>query len=390
MPVGSAAAGDKNAAVTPGEQQPTFRAIFRVVTVVVVSALSLYLIYRLRQPIGWLLAAAFIAVAVTPPVNRLSKHMPRGAAIALIYVVVLIGVPVGMGALLVPPMVDQSTQLAQDLPRYAQEVTDFVERNDRLRELDAKYDITGSLEEQASQVPKHVGDAAKVLTNIGLGLVSSIFALVNILILSIFMLLGGRGWVNGFIGLRPVAEREHLRRTLEQTAKAISGYVQGALLIGVIAGVQTLIVLSILGVPFAGALAVVAGVASLIPLIGATIAAVLIGLIVLVTKSLTAVIIWAVWAIIYQQLENNIVQPQVQKRTVSVQPIVVLIAVLFGSTLLGIGGAIVAIPAAAAIQITIAEWRDWRRTQLLIHTGEIADHNDDALAGEDPEPEPAA
>lgn len=369
-------------------EQPTVRTIVRIVTVVVTSALLLYLIFRLRQPIGWLLAAAFIAVAVTPPVNRLSQHMPRGAAIALIYAVVLIGLPVGLGALIVPPMVDQTSDLAKDLPQYARDVTDFVERNERLRELDAKYDLTGSLEEQASEVPRHIGDAAKVLTDIGLGIVSSIFAFVNILILSIFMLLGGRGWVNGFIGLRPVEEREHLRRTLEQTAKAISGYVQGALVVGLIAGLQTLIVLTILGVPFAAPLAVIAGFASLIPLIGASIAAILIGLIVLVSKSLTAVIIWAIWSIIYQQLENNLIQPQVQKRTVSVQPIVVLIAVLFGSKLLGVGGAIIAIPAAAGIQISIAEWRDWRRTQKLIASGEIGDHNDDALGGE-PEPKPA-
>ena len=136
------------------ERQPTVRAIARVVAVVVTSVVLLYLIYRLRQPIAWLVAAAFIAVALTPPVNWLSQKMPRGIAIALIYLVVIVGVPVGLGALIVPPMVTQGAQLAKDLPTYARDVTEFVERNERLRALDEKYDVTGTLQEQAVTAAK--------------------------------------------------------------------------------------------------------------------------------------------------------------------------------------------------------------------------------------------
>jgi predicted PurR-regulated permease PerM len=113
-------------------------------------------------------------------------------------------------------------------------------------------------------------------------------------------------------------------------------------------------------VPFAAPLAVFAGLASLIPLVGATVAAVLIGVVTLFNDFPTDTIIWAIWAIIYQQIENNVIQPQIQRRTVQVQPIVVLVAVLFGSTLLGILGAIVAIPLAACIQILVREWWAWR------------------------------
>ena len=102
---------------------------------------------------------------------------------------------------------------------------------------------------------------------------------------------------------------------------------------------------------------------SLIPLVGATIAAVIIGLVTLITDFPTDTIVWAIWAIVYQQLENNLIQPQVQKRTVQVQPIIVLVAVLFGSTLLGVIGAIVAIPIAATVQILVGEWWEWRQEQ---------------------------
>jgi predicted PurR-regulated permease PerM len=340
------------------------RTVLRVVTIVVVAALALYLVYLLRRPIGWVLTAAFIAIALSGPVNRLERRMRRGFAITLVYLGLIL-VPVGLTALVVPPLVTQGTNLASDLPNYANDVQSFVNKNERLRKLDQKYDITGSLNKQAATLPGRVGDAAKVLGDIGLGLVNSIFALLNILILSIFILAGGRGWIDAALRLRPEAERTRMRRVLDDTASAVGGYVQGALTIALIAGIQSFVVMELLGVPFAAPLAVLAGLASLIPLIGATAAAIVIGLVTLFNDFPTDTIIWAVWAIVYQQIENNIIQPQVQRRTVRVQPFIVLVAVLFGSTLLGILGAIVAIPLAASIQILVKEWWDWRQENRL-------------------------
>lgn len=336
------------------------RTIVRAVAIVVIAVLSLYLIYLLRKPIGWVLTATFIAIALSAPVNWLNNHMRRGLAITIVYLAVIL-VPVGLTALVVPPLVTQGTNLAEDLPSYASDVQDYVNKNEKLRELDDKYDLTGELQKQANQLPAKVGDAAKVLSDIGLGLVNSIFALVNILILSIFIVAGGKGWTNAALRLRPEAERERMRRILDSTASAVGGYVQGALAIALIAGIQAFVVMELLGVPFAAPLAVLAGLASLIPLVGATAAAIVIGLVTLFNDFPTDTIIWAVWAVIYQQIENNIIQPQVQRRTVKVQPFVVLVAVLFGSTLLGVLGAIVAIPLAASIQILIREWWEWRQ-----------------------------
>jgi predicted PurR-regulated permease PerM len=340
------------------------RTILRVVSIVVLSVLALYLVYLLRKPIGWVLTATFIAIALSGPVNRLNRHMRRGLAITLIYLGLIL-VPIGLTALVVPPLVTQGTNLAGDLPTYANDVRDFVNKNERLRTLDQKYDITGELNKQAQQLPAKVGDAAKVLGDIGLGLVNSVFALVNILILSIFIVAGGRGWVDAALRLRPEAERLRMRRVLDSTASAVGGYVQGALTIALIAGIQAFVVMEILGVPFAAPLAVLAGLASLVPLVGATAAAVLIGLVTLFNDFPTDTLIWTVWAIAYQQIENTLIQPQVQRRTVQIQPFVVLVAVLFGSTLLGILGAIVAIPIAASIQILLREWWEWRQEARL-------------------------
>src|SRR4051794_30424371 len=347
------------------------RTILRVVVIVVLAALALYLVYLLRKTIGWVLTATFIAIALSAPVNALNRHMRRGFAISIVYLALIL-VPVGLTALVVPPLVTQGTNLAEDLPSYANDVQDYVNKNERLRKLDDKYDLTGQLQKQANQLPGKIGDAAKVLSDIGLGLVNSVFALVNILILSIFIVSRGRGWTDAALRLRPEAERERIRRILDSTASAVGGYMQGALTIALIAGIQSFVVMELLGVPFAAPLAVLAGLASLIPLVGATAAAIVIGLVTLFNDFPRDTIIWTIWAIVYQQIENNVIQPQIQRRTVQVQPFIVLVAVLFGSTLLGIFGAIVAIPLAASIQILVREWWDWRtevRAAALIDPG---------------------
>ncbi|HYF26205.1 MAG TPA: AI-2E family transporter [Baekduia sp.] len=338
------------------------RTILRVVVIVVLSALALYLIYLLRKPIGWLFLATFIAIAVSGPINRLSQRMPRGLAIAAVYVGLLLA-PVALGLLVIPNLVTEATSLADDVPRYATDVREFIRDNETLRDLDEKYELGAQLESQAAKLPEKLGDAATVLSDLGLGLVNSVFALVNILILSVFIVAGGRGWIHAALSTRTPDERERIERTLTRVSSAVGGYVQGALTIALIAGISGFIVMSILGVPFAAPLAVLTGLFSLIPLIGATIAAIIVGVVTLFNDFPTATIAWIIWAVVYQQVENNLIQPQVQKRTVQVQPIVVLVAVLFGSTLLGVVGALLAIPVAASLQIGLHEYLDWRRSR---------------------------
>ena len=130
-----------------------------------------------------------------------------------------------------------------------------------------------------------------------------------------------------------------------------------------IAGVTAWIVLRILGVPFAGALALLVAVFDLIPLVGATIGAVLVGVITLFVDFPTATIVWIIYSIVYQQVENTIIQPQIQNRAVAIQPFVVLVSVLFASTLFGILGALLAIPVAASISVLIREYDSYRRAQ---------------------------
>jgi predicted PurR-regulated permease PerM len=338
----------------------TPRAIARAVLVVVAVLVVLYILYLLRRPLSWLIIAAFIAVAAAGPVNVLQRRMRRGLAIAIVYVVITL-IPFGLGALLLPPLVGEAENLADNAPEYVQDIEDFVEENETLNNLNEDYDITGKLSEEAEKLPEKIPDAAGALSDIGVGVVNSIFAGVTILILSIFMVSGGPRWVNNFVEMQRPEHADRIERTLRRVANAVGNYVGGALLQATIAGITAFIVLSILGAPFAGPLAVVVFFFDLIPVVGATIAAFFVAIVMLFVNFPVALIIWVAFAIAYQQIENYVIQPQIQKRATEIDPFVVLVAVLFGSTLFGVIGAILAIPTAASILIGIHEWREYRR-----------------------------
>jgi predicted PurR-regulated permease PerM len=339
------------------------RSVVRIVLIVVAVAITLYLLYLIRKPLSWLLIAVFLAVALSGPVNALALRMRRGLAITIVYLGLLL-IPIGLMALIVPPLITEANNFAENVPEYADDVSRYVQDNERLRELNQDYDITQKLQEEAEKLPNRLGGAAKTLRDVGFGIVNSAFALITILVLTAFLLGSGRGWIDRALELQPPDRARRLRRSLDNMARAVGGYVAGALTIAVIAGVATYIVLSILGVPFRAPLAVIAGLFSLIPLVGATIAAVLIGVVTVFEDFPTVTIIWAIWAIVYQQFENHLIQPQIQKRTINVHPFLTIVAVLFGSTLLGVLGALVAIPIAASIQILLREWWDWRTFSL--------------------------
>src|SRR3954452_9824082 len=191
---------------------PSVRSVMRVVTVVVTTALTLYLIFVLRKPITWIVIAAFIAVALSAPVGYLeNKVKRRGTAIMIVYLG-LIMVPVAIGGVLVPPLVKESNKLIDRLPSYASDVTDYVQKNKTLRKLEADYNITEKLQQQAEKLPSKIGVAAGVLSDIGFGIVNSLFALITILILSAFMIGSGGQWITAAIRSRPHAEHEMLER----------------------------------------------------------------------------------------------------------------------------------------------------------------------------------
>jgi predicted PurR-regulated permease PerM len=337
----------------------TTRSVLRVVVVVITVVLTLYLIYLLRRPLTWIFIAGFLAVALSGPVSFLSRYMRRGFAIAIVYITLIL-IPIFLGALLIPPVVEQLNNLINNLPRYVDDLQEFVQKNDRLRQLEEDYNITAELEKQARTLPSRVGDAAGILSDIGLGLVNSVFAGVSILVLSLFMIGSGRTWLTWIAARQGPTRDDMLNRLFDRIGNAVGNYVAGALGQAALAGVLAYLVLRILGVPYAGSLAVIIFLLDLVPLVGATLGAIIVAIITVFNDFPTDTVIWVIWSIVYQQVENNVIQPRIQARAVEVHPFVVLVSVLFGSTLFGVLGALLAIPVAAAIQISIHEYNLFR------------------------------
>ena len=341
-------------------QVPTVRAILRVVVTVVLSVLALYLVYLLREPLSWMVIAMFVAVAASGPVNLLARRLPRGAAIAIVYLGIVLA-PVVIGAILIPPAVEQGVKLAKNLPAYVDDLNETINDNEDLQRLNEKYDLTKKLDDAADNLISELGNAPSALADIGAGVVSSIFALVTILVMSMFMVSRGRRWRDAALANRPPHQAERIRRATDHIAQAVASYVGGALAQAAIAGVAAFLMLVILGVGSPLPLAVIIALLDLIPLVGATLGAIIVGVVTLFTDFPTTTIIWAIFAIVYQQFENYVVQPRIQSRAVQLDPFIVVIAAIFGGTLLGIVGALLAIPSAAAIQIAVREYMEYRR-----------------------------
>ena len=266
---------------------------------------------------------------------------------------------------MIPPLVREMTHLADNAPQYVNDAQNWLTNNETLRELDEQYDIGAELEKKAAELPQHVGDAASALSSVGGAIVGSLFAAFNILVLSVFMVASGRRWVDRAITLARPEHAPRIKRAVDRIGIAVGNYVGGAMFQATVAGVTTFIVLTILGVPFAAPLSVVVALFDLIPLVGATLAAILVGVITLFNDFPTDTIVWVIWAVIYQQLENNVIQPQIQKRAVEIHPFAVLVSVLCGATLFGILGALLAIPFAASIQIALREWWEYRQSATV-------------------------
>lgn len=330
---------------------PSPRVVVRIVLTVAATVGLLYLLWLVRDTLLLVFIAVFLAVALGPAVAFFHRHgFPQGLSILLVYVLIAAAV-FGIGMLIVPPIVDQVDGLASDLPGYVDDLRD----NDQFKEFDDKYDITDKLKEQSAKLPERLGDAAGALQSITVGAFGAIVQLVTVLTMTFFLLLDGGRIANFLLGIRGPAREVRFRRVAKEVYGSVAGYVAGNLLISLVAGVSTYLMLTILDVPFAVPLAVLMAFLDLIPLVGASLGGFTIALVTLFHNFPTATIVWVVFFIIYQQVENNVLQPVVYRRTVNVAPLAVIVAILIGGSLLGILGALVAIPVAATVQIVIKE-----------------------------------
>jgi predicted PurR-regulated permease PerM len=338
---------------------------FRPTTIVALLGITiavfllLQVVWIARQVLTWALIAVFLALALNPAVEWFQRHglRRRSAATAVTVLLVLAGIAL-LGLLFIPTLVSEVNGFARALPDY---VDDITHHRGRLGFLESKYHITERVRREVES-----GGASRLLGLTGTavaitkGIVTAILAVVTIAFMTLFMLLEGPAWMERFYALLPDDSRDRWREVGDRIYRTVGGYVTGNLFISVIAGVTATVVLLLLGVPYAVALGLVVAIFDLIPLAGATIAAIIVCTVGFL-HTLVAGIILIVFFIVYQQIENHLLQPLVYSRTVRLSPLAILISVLVGAKIAGVVGALAAIPVAGAIQVVLQFWLEERR-----------------------------
>ncbi len=327
--------------------------------IAIAVAVLLQVVWIARQVLVWILIALFLTLALNPAVDWFQRHgvARRGLATGLTFILTL-GAIAGLGALFIPTLVSEVNGFVQALPGYVDDVTN---RQGRLGFLESKYHVTERVRNAVES-----GGASSVLGLTGTalaitkGIITAIVAIVTIVFMTLFMLLEGPVWMERFYSLLPAESQERWRGIGNQIYRTVGGYVTGNLLISIIAGVTSTLVLLVLGVPYAVALGLLVAILDLIPLAGATIAAIIVVSIGFI-HSVPAGIVLLVFFVVYQQIENHILQPVVYSRTVRLSPLAILISILIGAHLAGVLGALAAIPVAGTLQVLLVAWLEDRR-----------------------------
>jgi predicted PurR-regulated permease PerM len=260
----------------------------------------------------------------------------------------------------VRPIYDAGQDFARDIPGFV----DRAQHGEgRVGELIKRFNIDEKVKENAPKLQEALSNAGGPAVQAAQKVASGLLALLTILVLSFLMLLQAPHIISSFLTLLSPKHAVQVRRIGEDCARAVTGYMAGNLVISVIAGVSTWLFLTIVGVPFAGVLGLWVGFADLLPLVGATIGAIPTIAIAFLDSS-GAGIAMLIFYIVYQQIENHLLQPVVMSRTVNLNPLLVLLSVLVGVELAGFVGALLAIPGAGVIQVVVRDLWDERQQRL--------------------------
>ena len=332
---------------------PSFGGVVRLVLIFAACAIFLYLCWRARVVIRLIAISLFVALALFPVVDSIDHRvrLPRSLIILIVYVALLVSIGV-IGYVVVPSLVKEVGQVAHDAPRYAAD----LRHNATFRHYDNRYHITPKIVEDARRLPQLLGHLVGPLKDVTVQAASFIGQLTTVLAISFLLILHGREYVNLGLGTMTGPSQARYRQLIVDVNKAVAEYVLGNIVISVLATIATWIVLTILGVPYALALGFLVGFFDLLPLVGATLGAIVVAVATVPVSFPTATIVWVAFIIVWQRFEDYVIQPMVYGRALKVNPIVTIVAVLVGASLLGILGALLAIPTAAAIQIILRDW----------------------------------
>ncbi len=334
------------------------RTVIKVVAIVIVAigvaVLLNHVIVEIKTTIRWLCAAIFLALALSPLVDLVSKarirarSLPRWAAILVAYVL-FFAVLTFLVLAVIPPIIHEVSQLGSKLPTYVKDFQQWAKDNEDFRQLNHKFHITQLLTQEAHTLPSKIGDAAGALQEVTVGLLNNLIEAIVVLTLAFFLLLDGVSMFERMTSRLREQDTVRVRRVAVKIARIVRSYVTVNLFLAILAGVFTWLALELLGVDLAVPLGVLVAILDLVPLIGFTVGGILVAIVAALHDFPTALLVWVALFIVYQQLQDRVIQPIFYKNAVRIQPAVAVLVVLAGAQLAGILGALLAIPTAAAL-----------------------------------------
>jgi predicted PurR-regulated permease PerM len=307
-------------------------------------------VYTARAVLIRMAIAVFVAISLDPAVRWLVRRgVRRSVAVTIIFVIAL-ALTTAFLMSVIPAMVSQFRGLVDDLPGY---LTQLQGRSSRFRELSDRYNLTKQIQTIITSAPSKLGSGLFGLTGRIFG---ALFSTLTVLVLSIYFMADLPRLRNGLVRLFPRTRRERMGRIADVVIDKVGAYMIGNILISLVAGLAAFVCFTALKVPFAVPLAFVVALTDLIPMIGATLGAIIAVILTLFASKLwpTTVLV-ALFFVVYQQLENYLIAPRILRSTVNLSAAAVLVAGLIGATALGLVGALMAIPVAAAMKVLLTE-----------------------------------
>jgi len=349
------------------------RTVARVLVLAIGSLLMLEVLQRTSHALTLVLVAFFLALALNAPVNALAEHLPgrsrgsRTAATAVSFLIIIAAISLFIASI-VPPLVKQTSSFIDDAPGLVEDIRD---ENTSLGSFVRRYKLEGQVDKFSSQLGDWSGDLGGSAFGTISRVSSNFFSALTVLVLTFMMLIEGPRWLNVAKRLTPDDREEHTAQLATDMYKVIKGYVNGQVLLAAVAALMISVPLFILGVSYPIALIVIVFICGLIPLVGHTIGAVIVSTVALFTSPLAAIIVLGYY-IMYQQIENYVIQPRIQANTTAMSPLLVFVSLIVGVSFSGLLGGLLAIPVAGCLRILVL---DYLYSRNLLTKAEIQEAN---------------
>jgi putative heme transporter len=345
--------------------QVTLKTVLTVSFGVLAVVALVYAVVHAVLAVALIAASIMIAVALDHAVQLLERRrMNRSLAIAVVFVV-LLGLLVGLGFTLIPPVIEQGRELIHDAPSFIR----TTRKSSLFHTLDLRFHLGDRMLEAEKKLPELLEGAATPLLSALGGVLSAVGAIVTVAVLVVFMLMFGGGIVRSIVAEARPEHRRLYENLLEKIYHSIGGYLGGLTLVCCMNGVMATTFLAINRVPFFLPLGILSGFSSMVPYAGPTVIGTTISVIALLTKGTWHGIAAGIYYVAYGFLEGNVISPIVFRRTVHVNPLITTLSILLLGEIAGVVGAIVAVPVAATLQIILRQILVLRREQLALKPG---------------------